>query len=187
MSLPTLATHFKSLASDLARSLPRSTLSFDETRARRPQLAPYPTGHDLQDALAASSSLAAPARRTLVMVLVEEAQRGTSPLWSSLLVLAFAPMLHRVRADLGPRFDPDLDSAVLVAFVSAARAVRPGPFTTPALRWVAEREVLTARIAAGRLGPMTSFNEDLHSSPTLHQTEGSRALRHRPPPPPGER
>ena len=174
-----LADLIKTLAADLSRPLPRNTRSFAETRARRPVLTPFAAVADLRLALDPASRLDPDARRTLVAVLVQEAQTGTSPLWSTLLVLAFAPMLHRVRVHVDPRpRDEDLDSAVLAAFLGAVRAVRAGPYTSLALRWATEKEVLTARIAERRLGARTGFNERIHSNAAgqLRETEPDRAL-----------
>lgn len=175
-----LAILIESIESDLPRSLPRNALFsavFTGARARRAELAPFETVADLQRALAPSSTLlSTPERRSLVTALVEESQRGRSPLWSSLLVLAFAPMLHRLRNHAGARGDADLDSATLVAFLAAIRAVRPGAYTSLALRWATEKEVLTARIADGRLGSIASFDEGLHHNPVFHETEASRTF-----------
>jgi hypothetical protein len=171
MSLPNLAILITALGNDLSRNLPRNHSSFAETRARRPELAPFETLGDIRRALEPSSSLTVNARRALVTALVEESQKGVSVIWSSLLVLAFAPMMHRLRKHVGPRFDPDLDSEILVAFLSAVRTVRPGSYTSLALRWATEKEVLNARRAERRLGTLAPFDEDLHSSPVLHESE----------------
>ena len=174
-----LADLINALAADLTRPLPRNTASFAESRALRPELAPFATVADLRLALDSTSSLDPDARRALVAVLVEEAQTGTSPLWSTLLVLAFAPMLQRVRKHVDPRpRDEDLDGAILAAFLGAVRAVRAGPYTSLALRWATEKEVLTARIAERRLGRLAGFNERVHSNAAgqLRETEPDRAL-----------
>jgi len=171
-----LAKLIQSVESDLSRNLPRNLGFFAEARARRPELAPFATLADLRAALDRSSSLSTTARRSLVMLLVEEAQRGTSQIWSSLLVAAFAPMLHRLRSHAGPLGDRDLDSAVLVAFLSAVRVARPGPFTSVALRWATEKEVFRTRTAERRLGTPTAFDENLHSNPTFHETEQKKTL-----------
>jgi hypothetical protein len=173
MSLAHLIT---ALSEDLSRNLPRNTHSFQDTRARRAELARFETVLDVARALDASSSLPVEERRALVTVLVEEAQRGTSQVWTALLVLAFAPMLHRIRHSVGARRDDDLDSVVLAAFIGAARSIRPGAYTSLALRWATEKEVLTRRIAEGRLGPMQHFRESIHSNPTLHEPEAQDTL-----------
>ncbi len=171
-----LAILIKSLENDLSRNLPRNHVSFAETRARRPELSPFETVGDIQSALDSSSSLTTNARRSLVAALVEEAQTGTSALWSSVLVLAFAPMMHRLRSHIGRPFDADLDSAVLVAFLSAVRTVRPGPFTSLALRWATEKAVLNGCRADRQLGPMAPFDDETYDPKKFRETESSNTF-----------
>jgi len=171
-----LAILIDSLEKDLSRNLPRNRTSFAETRARRRELTPYETIADIRRALDASSSLSVGARRALVAALVEESQKGVSTIWSSLLVIAFAPMMHRLRQRTGPRIDPDLDSEILVAFLGAVRSVRPGPYTALNLRWATEKDVLRGRRASRRLGTLAPFDEDIHSSPVFHETESGRTF-----------
>jgi hypothetical protein len=171
-----LATLIRSIEVDLTRPNPRSARALADARTRNAEIAAYATIADLQHALTSTSSLPIEARRALVTALVVEAQSGVSPLWSSILVVAFGPMLSGIRKKSGPRDDEDLDSAVLAAFLGAVRAVRAGPYTALSLRWVTEKEVVLGRIAAGRLGPMAAFDEDVHSPVTLHDTDEGNAL-----------
>jgi hypothetical protein len=167
-----LAILLDALDADLTRALPRNTRSFAETRARRPVLAPFDTLIEIRDALGATSTLTVDARRALVGVLVEEAQKGTSAVWSSLLALAFAPMLHRLRRRVtASRSDEEIDSAILAAFFGAVRSVRPGAYTSLALRYATQREIFDARRADRSLGRPASFDEDFHSNPVLHEVE----------------
>jgi hypothetical protein len=54
------------------------------------------------------------------MALVQEQAQAPHPLWSSLLALAFAPMLLRLRSRLRRPDDTDLDQEVLQAFLESA-------------------------------------------------------------------
>jgi len=162
-----LSTTFASLSLDLARPLPRNTRPFAEARARRPELAPFPTIPALLDTLTSSpptSPAAVDARRSLLAALVAEAQSETPSFASAALVLAFAPMLLRLRRHFGPRRDDDdFDSTVLLAFTRAVRTVSAGPYTALALRWATQHVLLAVRRAERRHARHAPFDEGMHS------------------------
>ncbi len=166
-----LQTTFDALDHDLTRDLPRSTRSFAEARARHRELVPFETVGALRRALDPSSTLGVTARRRVIAALVAEAQQTTPSVASALLVLAFAPMLHGLRKKTGSvRPDPDLDGAILAEFTAAIRTVRPGPYTSLALRWATEREVVTDLRADRRLGTLAQFDESIHSLSPFHES-----------------
>ena len=158
-----------SLELDLSRDLPRNTASFAEARARRPEIAPFLTIGALTAALTRPASLPVSARRALIAALVTEAQEPKGSFASAALVLAFAPMLHRLRNRTGGRnANPDLDSTILLAFTSAVRVVPPGPYSSLGLRWATERTVLRVCRAERRHRRTSPFDETLHSQSPFH-------------------
>jgi len=153
-----------SLEHDLSRDLPRNTQSFAGARARRPEIAPFLTIGALSAVLTRPASIPVHARRALIAALVREAQETKASFASAALVLAFAPMLHRLRSRTGGRnANLDLDSTILLAFTSAVRVVPPGPYSSLGLRWATERSVLRACRAERRHRRASPFDENVHS------------------------
>ncbi len=66
---------------------------FARGRASQPALAPFETPDALLTALSLSSSATAPERDALTLALVAEHQRKAHPVWSSILLAAYEPML----------------------------------------------------------------------------------------------
>ncbi len=119
---------------------------------RDPAFAAYPTRDAVVAALRAQPGdkfSEDEARSKLVSAIVVEAQRSRHPLWTSLLLTAFAPMLRRIRRQTIPcRGDTpeDLDQRVLGAFVEAVQKVSPA-HPASGLRWATQRGAWTAREA----------------------------------------
>ncbi|HEY2510742.1 MAG TPA: hypothetical protein VGI39_07800 [Polyangiaceae bacterium] len=170
-----LARQIQAVELQFSRESALHTRTFTEARSRHAVLAPFETLEDLRRAAVPSGTLST-ARSNLIGALVQEAQRGTSPVWSSLLLIAFAPMLCRFRSRITSRVDADLDSAILCAFLNAVHAVPVSNFTSLALRWATEKEVLAARRAERRLGQMDSFDEELHTPPVPGEVEAATNL-----------
>jgi hypothetical protein len=172
-----LAILIDSLSHDLSRNLPRNTQSFLWARARHPELAPFPTIAALVDALRSSSKLPATIRRAVIAALVQEAQLPAPSFAPGVLVLAFAPMLHRLRRRCGTTLpNDDLDSTILLAFMTAIHAVPPGPYASLALRWVTQRTVLTARRAERGVVRAAPFDEEIHSPSPVHREHAREIL-----------
>lgn len=171
-----LARQIQAVELQLAREFALHTRTLTEARGRHAALAPFETLEEFRRAVAPASALTPHARSMLVRALVQEAQRGSSRVWSSLLVIAFAPMLCRFRSRVTRRLDADLDSAIVCAFLNAIHAVRIGAFTSLALRWATEKEVLAARRAERRLGAMESLDEELHTPPVPSEVEAATDL-----------
>ena len=174
MNPPTL---FQSTIARLKRDLARgaSARAYDEARPRHRALLPYASPADVLSALASTSPLSLPERDVVLSALVEERQRtrlvtsggslvssGSSPLWQTLLLLAFEPMLVRLRTRVGRTRSDDFDQRVLVAFLGALTVVRPGPFLALALRRAAERLVFPSLKLARREAQNDLFDEDTH-------------------------
>ncbi|MCC6644566.1 MAG: hypothetical protein IT374_03215 [Polyangiaceae bacterium] len=107
--------------------------TFDDARTREPVLADHASILSVLAVLADASDATYPERDALTRALVAEQQRAPSPLWTSALMLAYAPMLTRLRGRLmSSAVDRDeLDLLVVEAFLEAAQAYplqqrRPG-------------------------------------------------------------
>jgi hypothetical protein len=107
----------------LAKSVRHHAARYRLEQPRLAPLAPYPDVATLAKALAPDSPLDKEIRATIVLALVELQGAAPHPLWSSLLALAFAPMLRRLRKRIGRPRDEDLDQKVLMEFIDATTRV----------------------------------------------------------------
>ena len=116
-----------------------SARAFDEGAAHHTALAVHRTPLDILAAVAATSPLTVEERDAILVALLNELHRTRHPIWQSILVLAFEPLLVRLRARLGkPKavcfgrsMGADLDQRVLLAPASAA-VTRSERRTSPA-------------------------------------------------------
>jgi hypothetical protein len=113
-------------------------------------------------ALASTSALSRPERDAVVSALVDERQRTNHPIWQTILLLAFEPMLVRLRTRVGRIRSDDLDQRVLVAFLGALTVVRPGPFLVLVLRRATERLLFPSLKVARREDEHAPFEEETH-------------------------
>jgi hypothetical protein len=143
-------------------TLPRFASVYEAARATHEALAPYATAADVGAALSPASPLAIERRNDLVVALVTEHQARPHPLWQTMLLRVFEPMLTRVRMRLARRADPDLDQRVLVAFLGALRSVRTGAYTILALRWATERELFESRRKERRAPETLAYDDEAH-------------------------
>lgn len=148
----------------IKKSLCRSSAAFERGRAKHAVLAAYATPEAACAAVRPGSSLTASERERLLTALVEENQAAPAPLWQALLLVAFEPMLVRLRVKRGAPRDEDLDQALLLAFTDGLRAVRAGAYTILGVRWATE-----ARFAASSRAPLETaeYDDDIHAGPQL--------------------
>jgi hypothetical protein len=125
---------FESLKKSLTKSSPR----FAEARARHRALGPYESAEALGAALRPGSALGTWERDRVIAAIVAENQLAADPVWQSLLLVAFEPMLVWLRGKLGPRDDEDADQEILLAFLEALRTVRADAYTTLGIRWATQ-------------------------------------------------
>lgn len=166
------------LKSQLARGA--SARTYEEARARHRALLPYASPAEVLSALAASSSLTLPERDVVVSALVTECQRSKNPLWQTLLLLAFEPMLCRLRSTIASSRSDDFDQRVLVAFYGALAVVRPGPFLALAIRRATERQLFPSLKVARRESQNDIFDEETHPTDLLAvdaATEAAEVIR----------
>lgn len=99
--------------------------ALDGARARRPMLAPYPTVAAILEALDDEREETYPLRDAVALALLTEYAETKRPLWGSILLVAFYPMLsrlrHRLYSDSVPR--EELDQTVVMGFLTALKAV----------------------------------------------------------------
>jgi hypothetical protein len=158
------------LLTSLSKSVVRHAALYRATQPRLPALAPYPEVSALAATLAPGSKFDDASRAAVIVALVQEQAQAPHPLWSSLLALAFTPMLLRLRSRLRRPKDTDLDQEVVMAFLEAA--VRVPQSTEPwhvaiCLRRATERRVFDhLRHVVG--APVTEeFDDDRDAMLTL--------------------
>jgi hypothetical protein len=124
----------------------RATKAYAEGRARQGVLAPYDSVLAVLRAAAATSSLTTEGRDALLVGVLTELRSTKHSLWLSVLVLAFEPLIVRVRSRLGPQRpgrpqSDDLDQRVFLAFLEAAHALRVESHAARMLRLAFQRRV----------------------------------------------
>src|SRR5580700_8786798 len=105
---------------------------FAQAAPRYPALAAYDSPRAVLDVLQGDSSFTVEERDAILVALLAELRASKEKVWQALLVLAFEPMLVRIRARLGQpkvtRFGrsqaDDLDQRVLLAFLEEAGTQR---------------------------------------------------------------
>lgn len=134
-----------------------------EARARHRALAPFETAATVLSALRLDSAKTAEERYAIVAAIVTEHRMHPDSRWPALLVVAFAPMLHLLRKDLGRPFDEDLDARVLCAFLGAVATVplAAGSFLPVALRRATAKTVFESDEPSPE--DVLSFDEELHT------------------------
>lgn len=157
----------------LLRSLPaivrRYESTFEQARPTEPALAPHPTTAAVLGALSMDSPLPLSDRQELVRALVALHRSTRHPLWPTLLLHAFRPMLLSLRTrDRGSK--EDRDSRILLAFLQAlARTQLAGQPVFIALRRATERAAFQA-VRAERVHVETlAFDTQLDPARQLHR------------------
>jgi hypothetical protein len=155
----TIASTLSVLESQLARFFPYYV------EVDRVELLPFETPADVVRALRSTSSLKPSERYALIAALVAEHQKRPHPLWTMILLLAFAPMIQRLRAGLGRAKDEERDQRAIFAFLEALKTLEPaGSYVAIALRR-ATRKALFAKTAKAEAKPeLVAFDEEQHSA-----------------------
>jgi hypothetical protein len=125
----------------IARNVSNHAAVYAAARPNHPALTPYATIADLLAVLVDRSCLTADERDPILIAVVVEHQRTRHVLWQALLLKAFAPMLLHLRKRQGRAEDADLDQAVLLSFLEAARSIRTESHVARCLRIVTEAKV----------------------------------------------
>jgi hypothetical protein len=158
MSLPET---IEAIRKSLARA---KSAAFALSQSRRAAIAAHDSPRALADAL---SQLSAAKRERIIAALVDENTASPAPVWQSLLVVAFEPMLLKLRAKIGTPRDnktiaDELDQRVLAAFLDTLRATRPGRFTAMAIAWGTEPRVFAAHDGTRE---KVDYDEDVEADP----------------------
>lgn len=147
----------------LKQTLRRPAPAHRGDQPRHPALAPYTTPLEIVTALGADSKLSVSVKDALVAALLSENQRTPTAVLQATLVVAFAPMLVRLRRKLGSRGDEDLNQSVLLAFLESTAAVRPAAYAPLALRWATEARVFAARRRERQAPRLVALDEERHA------------------------
>ena len=127
----------------------RSSAIFRAAVERQPSFSAFEDVAALLAALADTRDSTYPERDALTRALLAEHASSKASLWSSILVIAYYPMLSRLRHRIiGDAISPDdLDQLVLIAFMTAVNelsACPPPDRTAMRLRQRTERQVFAA-------------------------------------------
>jgi hypothetical protein len=130
-------------------SLSKHSAEFARGRASQPALASFATPADVVAALALASSVSAQERDAITLALVAEHQRAARPVWQSLLLIAYEPMLGGVwKRLLNKR---DAEARLVLAFLESVAQIavdRPPSLVALHLRHAVERRVFGTGAAA---------------------------------------
>ena len=148
-------------AKAIATNVSRHAAVYAAARPNHPALAPYETIADVLAALVDRSRLTADERDPILIAVVIEHQRTRHALWQSILLKAFAPMLLHLRKRQGRADDADLDQAVLLSFLEAARSIRAESHVARCLRIVTEAKVYEDERKARRHAGGEVFDDEV--------------------------
>ncbi len=146
----------------LSHDVLRNAAAYPAARARHTALAAYENPERVLRALAISSTITQEERNAIMIALLEEHRSSRSPLWQAMLITAFTPMLLNVRRRVRRKGDEDVDQNLLVAFLSALRDVRIGPYSTVAIRWATQKDVFRGIERESRALEMNEYDDDTH-------------------------
>ena len=133
----------------LRPTLSKFPTEYARGRAARPALAGFAAPDDLLAALHLTSGATPAARDAITLALIQEHQRAPHPLWQSLLLVAYEPMLAGVWKRLHDR--RDAEARLVLAFLEAVAKVslaHPPAYLALDLRRAVERSVFGTGAAA---------------------------------------
>ena len=163
----------------LKKSVSKFNAQYAEGHARQSVLTPYPSASELLAALKMSSPLSLEARDAITLALIAEQQRQAHPLWQTLLLAAFEPMLRRLRGRLGRCKDGELDQRVVMAFLEAAQEIsliHPPERAAMHLRRATENAVFRGMRSDRREAAHAEFEEESHPCDPHAMSEQAAAL-----------
>jgi hypothetical protein len=153
----TLSKTIDSIASNVSRH----AAVYAAARPNHPALASYETIADVLAALGQSSRLSVDERDPILIAVATEHQRTRHALWQAILLKAFAPMLVFLRKRQGRADDIDLDQAVLLSFLEAARTIRTESHVARCLRIVTEAKVFEGERKERRHAGADVFDDEV--------------------------
>jgi len=160
----------------LRPTLSKFAAAYARGRSTHPVLAPYASPDEALRGLGLSSPLDAAARDAITLALVAEHQRTQGSLWQSLLLVAYEPMLARIRGRL---FDKrDAEARLVLAFLEAVAKVslaHPPSCLALDLRRAVERSVFGTGAAADDEGVAVSL-EHARNERSAEDLDGGVAL-----------
>ncbi|MGO8992423.1 MAG: hypothetical protein ACLQVI_03785 [Polyangiaceae bacterium] len=157
MSLSTLLDQLKKTLSNA-----QTERTYSQARSRHRALQPYESIGALVAVTARGSSIFAIDREAILAAIVAELQLSPERLWQPLLLVAFTPMLIRIRASLGRPGSEDLDQSVLLAFLEAARSPVCRSYVARNLRLLTQARLFAERRREHRAVELLVFDEETH-------------------------
>jgi hypothetical protein len=160
-----------------------SIRAFSHGVARRPALAPYVAPLAALAAVAPDSPLTIDERDAILVALLDELHLTKDPFWHSMLLLAFEPLIVRLRARLGQpkavRFGrstgEELDQRVLLTFLEIADSIRLTSHAARMLRLALERKVFTDQRVEREAPKPAEFDDDTYWADKFAVSTGDKA------------
>lgn len=138
---------FEIVFDGLKKSVSKFAPVYEAARGEHAALAPYATLAELLAALKLSSKITYAERDAITLALIAEQQTKAHPLWPSLLLAAFEPMLRRLRGRVRVAKDEEIEQRIVLAFLEATQRValhHPPSHAALHLRRETERAVFGA-------------------------------------------
>jgi hypothetical protein len=157
-----LSTTLDQLKKTLSRNGAERT--YAEARARYRALVPYETVGAALATIDRGSPASIAERDAVLAALVTELQLSPCPLWESLLLVSFTPMLLRLRSRVGRRSSEDLDQSVLLAFLETARTLRFRSYVARNLYLLTQERIFTERNRERRAPESLVFEEETYAA-----------------------
>ena len=113
------------LFADMIRSIRRQArlfrMTFEKAKENQPAFARFDSIDSLIGALPLSTSLPLEERHAITMAMLKEHKSAKSPLWSSLLVIAFEPALRKLLGRIPSVPKDEREQVLLTAFLEVLR------------------------------------------------------------------
>jgi hypothetical protein len=140
----------------------RAQRVYAEARPRHRALASFETVGAIVEATSRGSSLFAADRDAVFAALVVELQQSRESLWQSLLLVAFTPMLMRLRLSVRDPGNEDLDQSVVLAFLESVRSPVCRSYVARNLRLLTQSRLYAERRREHRGPELVEFDENTH-------------------------
>jgi hypothetical protein len=148
----------------LKTSFARAERAYAEGRDRHPALAPYESVASLLRAMDRGSPLSLAEQDAVMGAVLDEMRCNRSSLWQSILVVAFAPLLVRLRRNMRRPGCADIDQRVLMAFVEGARALEQRQYVVRHLHLSLRRRLFSEGRREHRSRDLEIFDDETYAA-----------------------